>query len=80
MKVSELIAELQKYDVDSVVLFPGYEGDWDTISSAIESTAMYCPGNPWYYGRWAARDYYEAAEFDRRSAGSSVVPAVLLKR
>jgi hypothetical protein len=52
MKVKELIEILQKVYQESLVVFDGYEGGYDTISD-IEQIQVTGPlQREWYYGKY----------------------------
>ena len=51
MKVKELIEELQKHDLEKIVVVPGYEGGYDEISGVGEIRLKYNAHTEWYYGK-----------------------------
>jgi hypothetical protein len=50
MKVKDLIAVLQTYDPDLIVIKSGYEGGVDEITQHSEETIALNVNGEWYYG------------------------------
>ena len=69
MKVKDLIAELQKYDQEMLVVVNGYEGGFDSISKVktIKVTLNARGVEEYWYGEHAD------ARFDTDETGTEVV-------
>jgi hypothetical protein len=50
MKVKDLIAQLQTYDPDLMVVVSGYEGGVEECQSVSEHTIALNCNEDWYYG------------------------------
>lgn len=65
MKISELIAELQKLDPELTVFVSGYEGGYDYagIGGGIEEYALDVNNDTWYYGNHERVDEYSMEDY-----------------
>jgi len=50
MQVKDLIEELQKYDPETVLVTPGYEGGLDYVRQVEEIIMALNVNDAWYYG------------------------------
>ena len=50
MKVKELIEQLQKFDPETRVVRPGYEGGYQDVSESFEMELALFVHSEWYYG------------------------------
>lgn len=73
MKVKDLIAVLQAYDPDLMVVRSGYEGGLEEISHHSEETIALNVNAEWYYGTHELVD--EEAEYE----GHKRIQAVYLR-
>ena len=65
MKVKELIAVLQAYNPDLIVIKSGYEGGVDEVTHHSEETIALNVNGEWYYGPHEVvneEDQYEGHE------------------
>ena len=66
MRISELIAELQKYDPETPVLVMGYEGEYDHPKN-ISLKKMQEVDGPYYYGQFY--EYNEGEDYGYQAVG-----------
>lgn len=57
MKVKNLIEELQKYDPETRVVLPGYEGGYKDVGYVSESELALNVHDEWYYGAHEDPDF-----------------------
>ena len=69
MKIKELISKLSKLDGNLVVLYPGYEGGYETpkklseITVVKDNTPSNDTKNSWYYGEYS--DYNPSDKYQK---------------
>ena len=62
MKVKNLIEELQKYDPDTRVVRPGYEGGYQDVTHISEYELALNVHTEWYYGPHEDPDFADHYE------------------
>ena len=66
MKVKDLIAQLQTYDPDLMVVVSGYEGGVEEAGHTSEHTIALNVNESWYYGPHEMIDKYDQHEGHER--------------
>lgn len=66
MKVKDLIAELQQFNPDLMVVVSGYEGGVEEAQATSEHTIALNCNESWYYGPHEMIDKYDQHEGKER--------------
>lgn len=66
MKVKDLIAELQQFNPDLMVIRSGYEGGYAEATHVSEETIALNVNESWYYGPHETIDEYDQHEGHER--------------
>jgi len=64
MTAAELITYLQQLDPNTLVLIPGYEGDFNTANAPLPAQVIHQPDAAWYYGKYKIPQDFEAEEYE----------------